>query len=79
MKGPGSGYEAVPVLAGARVLREEHIARLAHVLTVRRASRPTATLSGAVIATALRKSAARAGVKAEPVRGLARAAGEAGE
>ena len=77
VKGPGGGYEAVPVLAAARVLQEEQIARLARVLTVRRASRPTAaTLSGAVIATALRKSAARAGVKAESVRVLARAAGE---
>ena len=79
VKGPGGGYEVVPVLAAARVLQEEQIARLARVLTVRRASRPTAALSGAVIDTALRKSAARAGVKAESVRVLARAAGEAGE
>jgi hypothetical protein len=76
VKGPGGGYESVPVVAAARVLQEEQIARLARVLTVRRASRPTAPLSGAVIATAMRKSAKHAGVKAESVRVLARAAGE---
>ena len=48
VKGQDGVYEAVPVLAGARVLQEEQIARLARVLTVRRASRPTAALSGAV-------------------------------
>ena len=76
VKGPGGGYASVPVKAAARVLQEEQIARLARVLVVRRASRPIAKPSGAVVATALRRSAQRAGVKAESVRVLARAAGE---
>ena len=76
VKGISGGCESVPVVAAARVLQVEQIARLARVLTVRRASRPTAPLSGAVIATAMRKREARAGVKTESVRVLARAAGE---
>ena len=76
VKGPGGGYASVHVKAAARVLQEEQIARLARVLVVRRASRPIAKPSGAVVATALRRSAQRAGVKAESVRVLARAAGE---
>ena len=76
VKGISGGYESLPVVAAARVLQEEQIARLARVLTVRRQSRPTTPLRSAVIATALRKSASRAGVKAESVRVLARAAGE---
>ena len=58
------------------VLQEEQHARLACVLVVRRVPRPTARLIGAVVATALQKSAQRAGVKAESVRVLARAVGE---
>jgi hypothetical protein len=63
------------VQSAARVLQEEQIGRLARVLTQRRASRPAAVISDAVRATAVRKSAARAGIKAESVRVLARAAG----
>jgi hypothetical protein len=41
---------------------------MARVLVKRRATRPSAAPSGAVVATQLRKSEARAGVKAESVR-----------
>jgi hypothetical protein len=67
-KQPSGDYESVTVVSAARVLQEEQIARMARVLVKRRASRPNAAPSAAVIATQLRKSAARASVKAESVR-----------
>jgi len=69
---PDGTYVPRPVVAAARVLQEEQIARLARVLTVRRVSRPLAALSGAVIATQVRAATARAGVKAESVRVMVR-------
>jgi hypothetical protein len=65
------GYVCKPVDVPVRVLQEEQIGRLARVLTKRRADRPIAALSGAVLATAVRKREERAGVKAESVRVLA--------
>ena len=69
---PDGTYMPRPVVAAARVLQEEQIARLARVLTVRRVSRPLAALGGAVIATQVRAATARAGVKAESVRVMVR-------
>ena len=65
---PSGQYGSVTVNSAARVLQEEQIARMARVLVKRRATRPSAAPSGAVVATQLRKSEARAGVKAESVR-----------
>ena len=69
---PDGSYVPKPVVAAARVLQEEQIARLARVMTVRRVSRPLAAPSGAVIATQVRAATARAGVKAESVRVMVR-------
>ena len=59
-----------PVKRATRATQEEQLAKVCRVIVKRRAERPVAPLSAKVVATHLRKSALRAGVKAESARVL---------